>query len=393
MPAFLDAGDRRLLIGAGIAMVVLLALTFALAPAPAQQSIGSPSSYSPEWAGAKAAFLLLNQLGYRAEHWERPPEELPAEAESTVLILAEPSADASSDERMAIRRFVSGGGRVLALGGAAASFVPDAEAIEIPDWNLKSKTYTALLPSPLTRNAPEITMVAPDQWTGHASSQLGVYGATEKPVVVSYPVGRGEVIWWASSSPLSNGIIREKENLTFFLNAVGPAPSRVLWDEYFHGARGSLFSYFAETPLPWAGLQIAIAFLAAVFTFSRRAGPTRVLAVESRLSPLEFVETLGDLYQSANASPAAVGVAYQRFRALLSRKLGAPTKAKLPELAHAASGRFGWPEDALLDTLARSERAMRSIDLDEKEALELVRQLHDYSDRIESARHTKRETT
>jgi len=393
MPAFLDPGDRRLLIGAGIAMVVLLALTFALAPAPAQDSIGSPSSYSPEWAGTKAAFLLLNQLGYHAEHWERSPEELPADPQDTVLILAEPSEGASSDERMAIRRFVSGGGRVLALGGSAADLVPDAAAIEIPDWNLKPKTFSALLPSPLTRDAPEITMVAPDQWTGHGSSQLAIYGTTEKPVVVSYHVGRGEVIWWASSSPLWNGVIREKSNLPLLLNAVGPASSRILWDEYFHGARGSLFSYFAETPLPWAGLQIGIAFLAAVFTFSRRAGPMRVAAVESRLSPLEFVETLGDLYQSANASPAAVGVAYQRFRALLSRKLTAPTKAKLPELAHAASGRFGWPEDALLDTLARSERAMRSINLDEKEALELVRQLHDYSDRIESARHTKQETT
>jgi Domain of unknown function (DUF4350) len=393
MPAFLDAGDRRLLIGAGVAMVVLLALTFALAPPPAQQSIGYPSSYSPEWAGAKAAFLLLNQLGYHAERWERPPEDLPANPQGTVLILAEPSEDASNEERIAIREFVSDGGKVLALGGAAAQLAPDASAEEVPSWDLSSKTYSSLLPSPLTRDAPEITMVAPDRWTSHKPSQLGLYGAAEKPVVVSYRVGRGEVIWWASSSPLSNGLIREKNNLAFFLNAVGPASSRVLWDEYFHGARGSLASYFAETPLPWAGLQIGIVFLAAVFTFSRRAGPVRVPAVESRLSPLEFVETLGDLYQSAHASPAAVGVAYQRLRTSLSRKLGAPTKAKLPEIAHAAFGRFGWPEEALLDTLARSERAMRNINLDEKEALELVRQLHDYSDRIESSRHTKQETT
>ncbi len=392
MPAFLDAGDRRLLIGAGVAMVVLLALTFALAPAPAQQSIGYPSSYSPEWAGAKAAFLLLNQLGYHAERWDRPPEELPADPRGAVLILAEPSEDASNEERMAIREFVSDGGRVLALGGAAAKLAPDASAKEVPSWDLSSKTYSSLLPSPLTHDAPEITMIAPDEWTAHKPAQLGLYGSAEKPVVVSYRVGRGEVIWWASSAPLSNGLIREKSNLAFFLNAVGPTSSRVLWDEYFHGARGTLASYFAETPLPWAGLQIGIAFLAAVFTFSRRAGPVRVPAVESRLSPLEFVETLGDLYQSAHASPAAVGVAYQRFRTLLSRKLGATTKAKIPELARAASGRFGWPEAALLDTLARSERAMRNINLDEKEALELVRQLHDYSDRIESARHTKRET-
>ena len=393
MPAFLDAGDRRLLIGAAVAMVVLLALTFALAPAPRQQSIGYPSSYSSEWAGGRAAFLLLGELGYHAEHWERSPEELPDDPQGVVLILAEPREDASADERAAIRQFVSDGGRVLALGGAAAPLVPDAAATLIPDWNLKSKSFSALVPSPLTRNAPEITMVAPDEWTGHRATELGVYGTTDKPVVVSYPVGRGEVIWWASSSPLSNGLIREKGNLAFFLNAVGPTTSRVLWDEYFHGARRSLLSYFAATPLPWAGLQIAIAFLAAVFTFSRRSGPVRVPAVESRLSPLEFVETLGDLYDSANASPAAVGVAYQRFRTTLSRKTGVSTQAKLPEIVRVAERRFGWPEVALLDTLARSERAMRNINLDPKEALELVRQLHDYSNRIDSARLAKQETT
>ena len=89
----------------------------------------------------------------------------------------------------------------------------------------------------------------------------------------------------------------------------------------------------------------------------------RMPATESRLSPLEFVETLGDLYQSAHASPAAVSVAYRRFRLSLSRKLAVPAKAKLPELCRAASSRFGWPEEPLLDTLARSERAMRNIDL------------------------------
>ncbi|HTW22288.1 MAG TPA: DUF4350 domain-containing protein [Candidatus Baltobacteraceae bacterium] len=393
MPALLDAGDRRLLIGAGVAMVVLLVLTFALAPAPKQQSIGTPSSYSSEWAGGRAAFLLLGELGYRVEHWERSPVELPGDPRRTVLILAEPSEGASSDELLAIRQFVTGGGRVLALGGAAAGLVPDAKALLIPDWNLQSKTFSALAPSPLTRNAPEITMIAPDQWTGYGASQLGVYGTADKPVVVTYPVGRGEVIWWASSSPLSNGLIREKGNLAFFLNAVGPTTSRVLWDEYFHGARRSLVSYFAETPLPWAGLQVAIAFLAALFTFSRRSGPIRGQAVESRLSPLEFVETLGDLYESANASPAAVGVAYQRFRTTLSRKTGVSTQAKLPEIARVSASRFGWPEAALLDTLARSERAMRNINLDQAEALELVRELHDYSNRIESARLTKQEKT
>jgi hypothetical protein len=53
MPAFLDSGDRRLLIGAVIVMVLLLGLSYALAPAPTQQSIGYPSSYS---AGRRRRF-------------------------------------------------------------------------------------------------------------------------------------------------------------------------------------------------------------------------------------------------------------------------------------------------------------------------------------------------
>ena len=96
MPSFLDSRDLRFLIGAGVLMVVLLALTFTLGPAPAQQSIGYPSSYSPEWAGAKAAFLLLQEQGYRVERWEKSPEDLPAQSEGAVLVLAEPLQDGST---------------------------------------------------------------------------------------------------------------------------------------------------------------------------------------------------------------------------------------------------------------------------------------------------------
>jgi hypothetical protein len=107
---------------------------------------------------------------------------------------------------------------------------------------------------------------------------------------------------------------------------------------------------------------------------------------ESRLSPIEFVETLGDLYLNAHAAPAAVGVAYQRFLSPLFRKLGLPATTKLPELSHAASGKFNWSEAALLDTLSRSERAKRGINVDERVALDLVRQLHGYTADLELVR-------
>ena len=236
-------------------------------------------------------------------------------------------------------------------------------------------------------------MVSPDVWTATNSSQLAAYGDDERPVVLSYRVGSGEVIWWASATPLTNGAIRDKGNLALFLNSIGPpSDSRVLWDEYFHGARGSLLSYFERTPLPWAGLQVGIAFLAALFTFSRQSGPIWSPAPPSRLWPLEFVRTLGDLYRSAHASPAAVAVSYRRFRFALSRRLAVPAELKLGELCRRAAARFGWPEGALLDTLTRSERAMRSIHPDEPEALDLIRRLHGYSASLEPQGGAEQET-
>ena len=392
MPAFLDSRDLRFLIGAGVVMIVLVGLTYAVGPAPAQQSLGYPSSYASEWAGAKAAFLLLQEQGYQVERWEKSPEDLPANPDGALLVLAEPNQTASASERAAIRRFVSGGGRVLAIGASAADLVPDLNATAVEEWKPEPKTYSALLPSSVTRDATEISMIAPDTFTSSTHPWLALSGREDEIAVVTYRVGKGEIIWWASASPLTNGSIRDKSNLAFFLNCVGaPDTVSVYWDEYFHGARASMISYFENGPLPWASLQIGIAFLALLFTFSRRAGAMRMPATESRLSPLEFVETLGDLYQSAHASPAAVSVAYRRFRLALSRKLATPAKAKLPELCRAASSRFGWPEDALLDTLARSERAMRNINLNEDEALYLVRQLHDYSARLEPTGHAEQE--
>lgn len=204
MPALIDARDRQLVIGAVAVMFALLALTYFLRPAPAQQGVGIPSTYSADWLGAKAAYMLLEQSGYRVERWESPPNELPEDATGTTLIFAEPTERGSAAERVAVSRFVSNGGRLLVMGAAGANFAPLSTSIPIPDSDLTPKPFSAVLPSPLSRNAPEVTMVAPDEWKTLAPGQLAIYDRQGKPGVVWYRFGKGEVIWWAISSPASN---------------------------------------------------------------------------------------------------------------------------------------------------------------------------------------------
>ena len=68
-----------------------------------------------------------------------------------------------------------------------------------------------------------------------------------------------------------------------------------------------------------AATAVALLAIAALLTFSRRSGPLRPVPPPSRLAPLEFVETLGGLYQQAHAASVAVDVYYQRFQYWMTR--------------------------------------------------------------------------
>lgn len=387
MPKGLDSADRKLLIGAGVLLVVMLIASALISPPKAAGGSAFPSSYSAAWDGAKAAFLVLQDSGYKVERWENAPAEIPGDHEHEVLILAEPVMGFSSDDRIAIREFLRDGGRILATGSAAARLLPDAESFEEGEEFEEPKTFTPQAPSPLSADAPEIRMTPPENWHPKAPSQLVIYGAKKTAAVVSYQSGRGQVIWWGASTPLTNGGIRDASNLILFLNSIGPASgTRILWDEYFHGVHGSLWAYIRQTPLPWGMVQLGLVFIAIVATFSRRHGPTRMPSKVSRLSPLEFVDTLGDLYAARKAGTAAVQISYQRLRFLLTRQLGLAPDAPAAALAHSAWEALGWKEQPFLGTLERAERAIRQTELKDDESLSLVQAIFDYTARLDVKR-------
>ena len=388
MPKGLDSADRKLLIGAGVVLVVML-IASALVSPPKAAGGGSvfPSSYSAAWDGAKAAFLVLQDSGYKLERWENAPAEIPRDHSHEVLILAEPLMGFSTDDRTAIREFLRDGGRILATGSSAARLLPDAESFVEGEEFEEPKTFTPQVPSPLAADAPEIKMISPENWHPKAPSQLVIYGDKETAAVLSYPYGRGLVIWWGASTPLTNGGIRDASNLILFLNSIGPGNgTRVLWDEYFHGVHGSLWAYFRQTPLPWGIAQLGLVFVAIVATFSRRHGPTRMPAKVSRLSPLEFVDTLGDLYAARKAGTAAVHISYQRLRFLLTRQLGLALDAPAAALAHSAWEALGWKEQPFRETLEHAERAARLTELKDAESLLLVQEVFDYTARLDVRR-------
>src|SRR5208282_5247796 len=370
MPRGLDRTDRSLLIRAGILVVILAIATSLLSPSRRSGRFGYPSTYSTSWDGGKAAYLLLADLGYDVRRWDKSPTEIKNDPAKQVLILANVLQAPSSEEIAALRRFLEGGGRIVATGDLIAGFLPGGQSFVEVDAAEGETQFPALMPSPLTARAPTISMPAPVDWHPAKSNQLVVYGNGDTAAVVTYNIGKGTIVWWGSPSPLTNRGIKQPGNLALFLNSIGDAKSKqILWDEYFHGARGDFWSYIGKTPLPWVLAQLGFLFAFVLLTYSRRYGTIRMPRKVSRLSPLEFVDTLGDLYMAAHAGSAAVRVAYQRLRFQLSRQLGLQANATVAELARAGNRTLGWGEESLLGTLARADRNSRAISVSDDEAL------------------------
>jgi hypothetical protein len=369
--------DRKFLWAAAAVAALLLGGTVALAPPVPTGRSPVPSSYSHDAGGALAAYLLLGDLHYNAHRWQQPPAELAAHGAGVLLILAGPTETPTDREREALHAFVRRGGRILFCGARVAEFFKEAAVVREFETS-DVLEYPAALPSRYSRGAPTVTIQPEALWERLGPKQVSLYGDAEKAAVVAWRMGEGEVVWWAGATPLTNAGMRRGSNLRVFLNAMGTA-STIYWDEYFHGQRPSLWAYAQNTPAPLALAQLALLLLAVLFTFSRRWGPVIRPAAISRLSPLEFVETLGGLYQRARATPVAVEIVCHRLRDRLTRQLALPAATPDEELAKAAETRLGWPPGELRTALARASAppAMRS-----RQALELIRQLESYTVRL-----------
>jgi hypothetical protein len=370
-------GDRKLLVFVAV-FVGLIVAALALLSTEQEDDIYFPSSYSAKSHGAKAAYLLLRESGYDVNRWEERPASLPKEGSGFLLILAEPFQVYDPADQQVLKRFVVSGGRLLAIGLTAGRMLPDEQVAPGGPENFGWHQYQPQTPSRFTRGG-SISMENPAGWRFEDTAHLVHYGTAKQAVVVSYVLGKGEILWWGSASPITNAGITRDGNLQLLLDSIGPRSTHILWDEYSHGSRPSVWSYAWGPALAWGGIQLGIVAFAVVFGFSRRSGPIRQLVQPSRLSPLEFVETLGWLYHRAQASPAALETVHQRFRYLLCKRLGLRNDVAAEQLVRGARDRLGYKNSDFGQVLAACETALQNPDLRDAEALRLIQALHKHT--------------
>ena len=382
MPVNLARSDRRLLLWFAVIMLPLIMASALLAGSQEESEI--PSTYSSDSEGAKAAYLLLEEQGYTVERWEQTPALLPPSTEKTVLVMASPFNPPTKEERAELRLYLSRGGRILITGSTVSLYLPDAATERESAPSPEGKDYQPQLLTRVAR-AGTIHMSPVSYWSSASTCCLVHYADNDRPIVVSYKIGNGQVIWWASSGPLTNRGIRLAGNLDLLLNSLGDKNTHVLWDEYFHGSRKSLGSYVVDSPVKFALLQCFLLLAAVLLTFSRRSLPIHPAEDKSRLSPLEFVETLGGLYRRAHAARAALEVPYTRFRSIATRRLGLSPETSSADIARSLRDRLGYKDESLPRLLRRIDDALSDYELSEEKALGLAQELNRQTQKLKFA--------
>jgi hypothetical protein len=388
MPLKVDPRDRKLVIGAACIFLLLIALAV-LFGGEAGTKAEVPSSYSTGSGGAKAAYVLLSESGYRIHRWEKTLHDLPQGAGKT-LVLAEPNEAPTREDRERLKAFIFEGGRVIATGMFAGTFLPENNSVPDPVAGMTWRKVSALAPSEITRAAPEIVLAPEARWRSF-SPAYPLYGDEDDAVVVKYPYGRGDVLWWAAATPLTNAGLKEQGNLEFFLACLGDSKAEILWDEYIHGYRETLASSIAHSGVKWLVLQLGLLALAIVATFSRRSGPICRPVADVRLSPIEFVQTLGGLYENAGTASVAVDICYQRFRYWLTRRLGVASNTSVEELQFAVRERWAFADERFIAILRRCEAAKNDPYLQGAVALHLVQELDEYAVRLKLFQAARKE--
>jgi hypothetical protein len=198
-------------------------------------------------------------------------------------------------------------------------------------------------------------------------------------LLVDYPHGAGRIIILSDPFIVARDGIPLADNLQLALNVVAGGGGIIAFDEYHQGhgaAHNQLIAYFAGTPILWMFAQGALIVLVVLWTRGRRFARSLPVARVDRRSSLEFVASMAELQQRARAYDLAIENIYTRLRRVLVRYAGVSHNSSRSEIAARVASRSGKLKAARLETLMREcEEAINGASLDERKALELVRQL------------------
>ena len=338
-------GERAVVI-AGVSILVLVALWGALSAPGSDSDDRRLSTYLAGPSGAKGLAQALRRLGVTVEQRRRPYFDIATDSSHgrrerlyAFLDIDRPT----TQELLAIRDYVMGGGRILTAGVTgievcfgywsrrlARDVDNDTRATLVRGSGQRlPPTWRVLRRLPAESLAAAAKGTEADRCAPHLPKRADTLVRTMRNVPVALWLrfaSGGEAIMLADGRYLSNRILRDTDAgvavLQWFLDG---RTRQVVVDEYHlgFGAGGTLpgasWAWLRHHPPGWAILQLLGVALVALAVTAVRFGPARSVIERRRRSPLEHVEALAAGLEGAGGVDTAVGLTVSGLRRRLGR--------------------------------------------------------------------------
>jgi len=384
----------RLLVGILLPLALLSALIAWLAMPPKKEGrfVREPSTFFNTGSGTKAAYLVLERLGYNVTRLRTPmSKELLANIDT--MFILEPIVGLEKQERTALERWVESGHRLViapgvrGFGAAPGSWLfdnwfnigPPTSAVTEDDGKIRQLRGDSLSESePLFAGVRELVargdfrfpLTTPLKGPLAAATSHAIWMDDYGVVALRVPFGEGEIIALADTYCLSNQGIDEADNAIFLANLAREITSdsrtrTIAFDEIHHGFALGADPWVAIVKMMlaehwgWGILQAAAVLLLALFAAGVRFGRPVDIVQKQRRQHGEFAEAAGRTLHDANAGVLAFRTLYQHYRASLAKLVHLRSDTGAAELGHAIALRSGIQVTPLLEEMEAKLQAAR----------------------------------
>ena len=331
----MTTANKRVVILVGIALAAVVVLN--LLASGLDRAVGgnepggnNDSSYATAERGTAAYASLLARYDHRVRRLRGPLVDRDLDPRDTIIVLQPEGL--TQDDTGALLQFVVNGGR-LVIGGTAPYYLRNLRD-RPPRWGFSEQSMWDAVDASL---APIATIESDGRgaWIDPGSSRPLV-GSSERALVTTEHVGRGDIFFVADPSPFENKYLAEADNAALAVALAGPPARTVAFAEGVHGYGTSRGLRAIPTRWKWALLALAVAAIAFVWSRARRFGPPDHAHRELPPARAEYVRSLSITLERTRDRAGSLTAMQQWTREQLARRAAVMAEPDDEEVARAA---------------------------------------------------------
>jgi hypothetical protein len=368
----------------GVFLVGLMFLSVLMGARQDAQANAPPelTSYSNEADGARALALWLEDLGYAVRRLQGLYFRL--ETDDCLLFVLSPQQPFNAGEVKRLDDWVMQGG-ILVLATEARAADPLLEHFELELGSLYGLVEEAEPAQPLLLDPPwTLAQVRARRRLIAARDDVVVHvRAKDRPVLLSFEHGAGQVFVAATTFPFSNAGLRDAGNARLVHNlaaaACTPSGGTVVFDEFHHGyqTERTLTTWLKTSAQGRSLIYAALVIFVYLVVGGRRLGrPAPLPQATVRRAPVEHIQAMANLFRRGGKRAAILRHYHERLkRGLAQAHRLNPTLSDSDFVAQLSALYPGLDHAALLKLLRETSQAQVS----EGDLIRLAKEVHDWT--------------